>query len=47
MDGDGQHPFAEMTVDESQESRQQLPLLFGRGCMDFGKDDVAQSALKI
>jgi hypothetical protein len=41
MDGDGQYPLAKMTVDESKESRQQLPLLVRRGCMDFGEDDVA------
>lgn len=47
MDGDGQYPLAKMTVDESKESRQQLPLLVRRRCMDFGEDDVAQSALEI
>jgi hypothetical protein len=33
MDGDGQYPLAKMTVDESKESRQQLPLLVRRSSM--------------
>jgi hypothetical protein len=45
MDGNVQYPVAEMTVNESQESGQ--PLLVRRWCVDFGKDDLAQTALKI
>jgi hypothetical protein len=47
VDGDGQYSLAEMTVNESEESRQQLPLLVRRGCMDFSKDDLAQATLDI
>jgi hypothetical protein len=46
MDGNGQYSVAEMAVDESQERRQHLPFLVRCRCMDFGKDDLAQSALK-
>jgi hypothetical protein len=38
---DRQYPIAEMTVDETKESRQHLPFLFRHRCVDFGKYDLA------
>jgi hypothetical protein len=41
VDGDRQYPIPKVAVDESEESRQHLPLLVRCRRMDLGKDDLA------
>jgi hypothetical protein len=47
MDCDGKNFIVEVTIDETEEGRQQLPFLLAGSGMNFGENNLGQTALQI